>query len=73
MHRYRPFRSRRRQLMAAIDDLTAAATRATTALSNLEAALAAASPDLQPVTDQLNTAAQQAEDILNPPAPAEAA
>ena len=55
--------------MAAIDDLTAAAQRATTALSNLEAALAAASPDLQPVIDSLeHKASQQAEDVLNPPA-----
>ena len=59
-----------RTIVAAIDDLTAAATRLETATSNLISALHAATPDLQPVTDGLNAAAQSAEDTLNPPAPA---
>ena len=57
--------------MAAIDDLKAAAARIEQAVTDLLGALG--SNDLKPVTDALNQAAQQAEDTLNPPAPAEPA
>lgn len=57
------------KIVAAIDDLTAAANRIEKALQDVLAALASATPDLQPITDGLNQAAQAAEDVLNPPAP----
>ena len=65
-------------LMAALDDLSAAAARLEAAATALEGALANATsagtgtPDaaLQPVTDALNAAAATAEAAVAPPAPA---